>query len=51
MIILTNLLLVNDYKDNLLYTIDKNKLSFNHLVNVSNNNYYMISSNSLLVNL
>lgn len=48
MIMLTNLLLVNDYKDNLVYTIDKNKLSFNHLVNVINNNYYLLSSNELL---
>ena len=48
MIILTNLLLVNDYKDNLVYTIDKDKLSFNHLVNVVSNNYYLLSSNRLL---
>lgn len=48
MIILTNLLLVNDYKDNLIYTIDKDKLSFNHLVNVVSNNYYLLSSNKLL---
>lgn len=48
MIMLTNLLLVNDYKDNLVYTIDKNKLSFNHLVNIISNNYYLLSSNELL---
>ncbi len=48
MITLTNLLLVNDYNDNLIYTIDKNKLSFNHLVNVISNNYYLLSSNELL---
>lgn len=47
---LKNLLLVYNKNNQLLYTLDKNLISFNQLNNIIENDYYINNSNNILVN-
>lgn len=48
---LKNLLLVYNSENQLIFTLDKNLLTFNQVNSLVDNNYYIISSNNLLVDL
>lgn len=48
---LKNLLLVYNNENQLIFTLDKNLLTFNQVNSLVDNNYYIINSNSLLVDL
>ena len=48
---LKDLLLVYNSRKQLIFTINRKLLTLNQVKSLVDNNYYMISSNSLLVNL
>lgn len=48
---LKNLLLVYNSENQLIFTLDKNLLTFNQVNSLVDNNYYIINSNNLLVDL